>query len=562
MLPVLLLTAICLPVGRATADEFRNAAVATDHPAASAAGLEILQQGGNVVDAAVASSFALSVVRPASCGVGGGGFMLIWNAESQQAVALDYRETAPAAATPEMFAEGEQPESASVRGGLAVAVPGTVAGLCLAAEQYGSLPLSELLAPAIRLAVDGVEVDEHDRDVQRYVMQSIRRHAGYQELYAPLIQLYLNDGTPWQDGDRFHSPQLPLLRRIANGGAEAFSRGPVAEAIIRTIEQHGGRMTLSDLQSFAPRVRPPVRGTFRGAQLLSMPPPSSGGIALIQALQTLEEWEQRSATTLNELGHNGWDYTHVVCEAMKHAFADRSRYLGDADFVEVPQQRLLSREDARHTASLIDLKTVQDAATYGRFFNGDDSGTSHLSVIDRQGNAVACTETINLAFGSYVVVPEFGIVLNNEMDDFSARPGEPNAFGLIQSRANAIAPGKKPLSSMTPTIAIRDGRAVLASGASGGPRIISATLQVVLNELVFDMHPQQAVSAARFHHQWYPNALQLESGFAAGVRAILQKKGHTLRTIQAAGVNQTVSFDGQVLRAASDPRKHGRPAGF
>lgn len=561
-LTVLLIAACVVPTGQLCAEEFTQAAVATDHPAASQAGLQVLQQGGNVVDAAVAASFALSVVRPASCGVGGGGFMMIWDAEAGTAVALDYRETAPQAATRIMFADQDRPESASVRGGRAVAVPGTVAGLCFAAEQYGSLPLADLLAPAIRLAEEGVEIDEHDQATQAYVLNLIRRHRGYRRTYEPLIRLYLNNGVAWEPADRFHSPQLPLLRIIASQGAAAFSTGAVAEAIVSTVQNHGGILTAADLRSFAPRVRTPVQGTFRDTTLLSMPPPSSGGIALIQILQTLEQWEQQSQSTLTDAGHNSPAYIHVVSEAMKHAFADRSRYLGDADFVDVPQQLLLSPDHTKQTASAIDLDSVRDTREYGHYFNGDDSGTSHLSIIDRHGNAVACTETINLAFGSFVVVPEYGIILNNEMDDFSARPGEPNAFGLMQSELNSIEPGKRPLSSMTPTIAVRDGRAVLASGASGGPRIISSTLQVVLNELVFGMHPVPAVAAPRFHHQWFPNVLNMEDGFSDPVQRALKERGHRLRSISAAGVNQTVSFDGTVLRAASDPRKHGRPAGY
>jgi gamma-glutamyltranspeptidase/glutathione hydrolase len=311
-----------------------------------------------------------------------------------------------------------------------------------------------------------------------------------------------------------------------------------------------------------PKVREPVQGGFRGHLIFSMPPPSSGGIALIQTLQTLEHWERSADTVLQDLGHNSADYIHVVAEAMKHAFADRSRFLADADFVAVPVRQLLSPEYAARTAAKIDLTRVANQNAYGRFFNGDDSGTSHISIIDAKGNAVACTETINLEYGSFVVVPEYGIVLNNEMDDFSARPGEPNAFGLLQSEANAIEPGKKPLSSMSPTIAVRDGRAIFASGASGGPRIISATLQVTLNHLMFAMMPDRAVAAQRFHHQWYPNVLRLESGIRKEIELALRQKGHRVETISTSGVNQSVSARAGNLRGASDPRKHGRPAGF
>lgn len=541
---------------------YAHGVVAADHPAASAAGLQILQQGGNVVDAAIAASFALSVVRPASCGLGGGGFMVIWNAKTQQATALDYRETAPKAATRELFTKHHGPEPDSVRGGLAIGVPGTVAGLCYAARHHGSLPLATLLAPAIRLASDGVEVDEHERAMQRHALATINRHKGYGERFSTLLHLYLNDGVAWKSGDRFYSPQLRLLRLIAESGPDAFYRGPVADAIVQTAAADGGILTSEDLAEFSTRRRQPVRGRFRDVEILSMPPPSSGGIALIQTLQTLEQWETAHDLRLQDLKHNSADYVHVVAEAMKHAFADRAQYLGDTDFVDVPVTDLLSAEHARKAALTINRREVLPADDYGRFFNGDDSGTSHISVIDTKGNAVSCTETINLAYGSFAVVPKFGLVLNNEMDDFAAQPGKPNAFGLLQSEANAIEPGKKPLSSMSPTIVVRDGRAEFVSGASGGPRIISATLQVILNHLLFGMSPGQSVEAARFHHQWHPNTLRLESAFGASVRAALKDRGHRLQPLPLPGANQAASATAGGLRGGSDPRKHGRPAGY
>ena len=541
-----------------------HAVVATDHAAASKAGLSVLKMGGNVVDAAIASSFALSVVRPASCGIGGGGFMVIWNAETQQATALDYRETAPAAATRDMFLTrtdtGTEPDS--VRAGRAVGVPGTVAGLCFAADHYGTLPLKTLLAPAIRLANDGVAIDAHDRRVQKMILKTVGEYREYKDKFGPLVRLYLNRGVPWQPDDRFHSPQLKLLRLIASQGQNAFYRGKVANAVIRQVRQHDGILAPEDLSSFAPTIREPIRGRFRRSTVYSMPPPSSGGIAVIQTLQTLGQWEDQSGLSLNGLGHNSAGYIHIVAEALKHAFADRSRFLGDTDFVTVPVKQLISQGYASHTAAKIDRFQVHDMNVYGRFFNNDDSGTSHISIIDAQGNAVACTETINLRYGSFVVVPEYGIVLNNEMDDFSARPGEPNSFGLLQSEANAIQPGKKPLSSMAPAIVVRDDRAVFVSGASGGPRIISATLQVMLNHLVFGMKPEPAVTAPRFHHQWFPDALMLESGFQNPVWASLKQKGHRLKRISTVGFNQSVSRFAGKLHGASDPRKYGRSAGL
>lgn len=543
---------------------FRRSVVAADHPAASQAGAEILRRGGNVVDAAVATSFALSVVRPASCGIGGGGFMMIWNAETGKATALDYRERAPLAATRDLYLKSDsdvQAESGSVRGPLAVGIPGTVAGLCHAAEHYGSLPLSTLLEPAIRLCRDGVLIDEHDIEVQRAALNTIGRHSGYETRFALLYQLYLNNGVPWKKGDRFFSPQLPALQLIAEHGADGFYRGKTAASILQLMQSRGGIITAADLERRIPVERDALSGLFQGDRILAMPPPSSGGIALLQTLHILESREQLTGRKLKTLKHNSPEYVHVVTEAMKHAFADRAEFLGDSDFVDVPVDRLLSREYAQAAAAKIDPAKTLAAEQYGRFFAKEDSGTSHFSVIDAAGNAVACTETINLTFGSFVVVPEYGILLNNQMDDFAARPGEPNAFGLMQSEANAVQPGKKPLSSMTPTIVVRNGRAVFACGASGGPRIITASLQTLLNRELFGMPPRQAVAAPRFHHQWFPNELLLEKPLAATVSSPLEQLGHQVKTVSSLAAAQAVGQSSEGLQAGSDPRKHGEPSG-
>lgn len=544
---------------------WQHGVVAADHQAASRAGLEILERGGNVVDAAVATSFALSVVRPASCGIGGGGFMLIWDATRRKAVALDYRERAPATASRDMFREAvvtESSESPAVRGGQAVAVPGTVAGLCYAAEHYGTLPLKDLLAPAIRLARHGVQVDAHDNGVQRTTLGKLTKYEGYLQKYSLLRQRYLNNGQTWGEEAVFRSPQLATLELIARDGAAAFYEGVVAAAIVNAVKDAGGEITREDLESTKPVVRSALTGQFHDFDVWSMPPASSGGTALLQTLQTLEHWEQQQKRSLEELQHNSSAYIHVVVEAMKHAFADRAEFMGDADFVDLPLKRLLSSDYAAQMARKIDDKKTLPSNSYGRFFLNDDGGTSHFSIIDAAGNAVACTETINLTFGSFVVVPEYGIVLNNQIDDFAARPGEPNAFGLLQSEANAIAPGKKPLSSMTPTIVIRDGRAVFASGASGGPRIISATIQATLNHVVFGMTPAKAVSAPRFHHQWFPNELLLEPALFDRHAESLRKLGHSPRVSSSIAANQSVSADTRGLMGGSDPRKHGVAAGY
>lgn len=542
-----------------------NGVVAADHVAASQVGAQILQKGGNVVDAAVATSFALAVVRPASCGLGGGGFMVIWDAERRQSVALDYRERAPAGAVAERFgtaADVGHAEPVSVRGGLACGIPGTVAGLCHAAAEYGALPLSELVAPAIALCEQGVLVDAHDLEVQSSTLKKLRALPGYETTYAELLRCYLNGGRPWQPGDRFHSPLGPVLRQIAQFGAAGFYEGPVATAIAHASHRNGGVLSVDDLRGYRPSVRQPLTASFRGKTLLTMPPPSSGGVALLQALQTLEHWEQSAGKSLQSLGHNSGDYVHVVTEALKHAFADRAEFLGDADYVEVPIARLLAPSVATRAAARIRWDGVQSAEDYGRFYLRDDGGTSHFSVMDRHGNAVACTETINLTFGSFVVVPEYGVLLNNQMDDFAANPGQPNAFGLMQSAANAIAPGKRPLSSMTPVVVLDGDRAVASAGASGGPRIITATLQNLLNQLVFDMTPQQAVSVPRFHHQWFPNELLLEGPLHKSLEAGLKERGHVLLSASALAATQGTAVSGAVVQGGSDPRKYGIPAGF
>ena len=544
---------------------YQHGVVAADHPAASEAGAKILREGGNVVDAAVATSFALSVVRPASCGIGGGGFMVIWDAKKQKSVALDYRERAPAAASAKDYgdaADAQHDEPVSVRGGMAVGVPGTVAGLCYAAEKYGTLPIARLVQPAIDLCRSGVEIDAHDIEVQASTLQKIRTHKGYDARFAPLVKGYLNGGVKWKIGDRFHSPQLDVLERIAIYGADGFYARHVAAEICNTVVNESGKMQLSDLQNYVPTERDVLEARFHGQRLITMPPPSSGGIALLQTLQSLEAWEKVQQVSLQSLGHNSADYIHVVTESLKHAFADRAEFLGDTDFVEVPITKLLSPEYATQIAAHIDQQKTRPMQDYGRFFANDDAGTSHFSVIDAEGNAVACTETINLTFGSFVVVPRFGILLNNQMDDFAANPGKANAFGLIQGEANAIAPGKRPLSSMTPTIIIEDGKATYACGASGGPRIITATLQSLLNHTVFGMTVQQSVTAPRFHHQWSPDEVLLEPELFNSVSAALQAKGHITQRASSLAATQGAALQTKELTGGSDPRKHGQPAGY
>jgi gamma-glutamyltranspeptidase/glutathione hydrolase len=546
---------------------YPHAVVAADHPLASQAGVEMLRQGGNVVDAAVATAFALAVVRPASCGIGGGGFMLIWDATKQQATAIDYREEAPAAATRDMYLAPADSKTASADesryGPRAIAVPCHVAGLCFALRQHGSLSLKTILGPALRLCRKGFEIDPHDCEVQAEILEEFHKRPEFAERFATLHRLYLNGGKPWKPGEMFRSPLGEALEKIADGGADGFHRGPVARAIVEEVQRGGGMITLEDLASVRPIVRQPLAAEYRGLQLLTMPPPSSGGVALLETLRILEECERRWPDRgLARLPADSPERLHLLAEAFKHAFADRAAYLGDADFSDVPVERLIGEKHARELASRMDLAKTLPSERYGRFALGDDRGTSHFSIIDAAGNAVACTETINWGFGSLVVEPKFGIVLNNEMDDFTAHPGRPNAFGLMQSEANTIAPRKRPLSSMTPTILIRDGKAAFALGASGGPRIITATTQVLMGLARDRLPPGPAVRARRVHHQWLPDRLDLERGISPEGEKTLEAFGHKVRWVDESAVVQAVSRRTEGLRGASDPRKHGREAGY
>ncbi len=551
---------------RRSAAIFARGCVTADHPLASEAGAEMLRRGGNVVDAAVATAFALSVVRPEGCGLGGGGFMLIWDAEKQRAVAIDYRERAPRQARRDMFVKGKgdaEDGRASRTGGLAVAVPGEVAGLCFALKEYGSLDRQTVLGPAIRLACEGFVVDETFRSAQAEVLADFDSHADYASRFAPLFERYLNRGKPFDVGDRFRSPLAGVLERIAAEGASGFSAGPVAEAIIAEVRKQNGIMAREDLAAMTPVVRQPLRATFEGYNVIAMPPPSSGGVALIETLNILTAYErQHPDVSLANLGHNGPRAVHLIAEAMKHAFADRAAFLGDADFADVPVAHLISTRHAEQLAAKIDPDRTLPTGAYGRFAPVEDGGTSHFCVIDREGNAVACTGTINTLFGSYVVEPTYGIVLNNEMDDFAAVPGQPNAFGLIQSEANAVAAGKKPLSSMSPTILVKDGKAAIVAGGSGGPRIISGTLQVLLNIVRFGQDVETAVRSPRFHHQWLPATLFVEPALSRALKEPLEQRGHVVKVRGKLAATQAVVRTKDGVTGASDPRKGGRPAGF
>lgn len=496
--------------------------VASDEEWGSRAGVEILQRGGNAVDAAVALAFALAVVEPAAGNIGGGGFMLVRLADGR-AKFLDYRETAPAKAARDMYIgpDGKLDGKASVLGYKAVAVPGTVAGLELALKTYGTMKLREVMAPAIRLAQDGFKVSEK-------LERQLQKERADLERFPMSRRVFLSDGRMLQAGDTLRQPELAAtLQRIAKKGAREFYRGKTARLLAQEMRHEGGLISREDLAGYQPKIRDVLHATYQSEghtwEVLAAPPPSSGGVAMIEALNILKDVPLK-----------GWDNVesvHMVAETMRRVFADRAAYLADPDFAPVPVAGLMDPCYAKELAGDIDRRRAASSTTVraGRPHTcgstptslpgnkvagfGEGSNTTHFSVVDRAGNAVASTYTLNNSYGSHVTCAA-GFLLNDEMDDFTTQPGVPNAlFELIQSEANAIAPGHRPLSSMTPTIVLRDGQLSFVTGSPGGPAIISATLLSVINWMRLGMNAQAAVNAPRFHHQWLPDVLVLEESF-------------------------------------------------
>jgi gamma-glutamyltranspeptidase/glutathione hydrolase len=541
--------------------EGRSGMVASDSAAASRAGCDILQAGGNAVDAAAAVSFALGVTRPYSTGLGGGGFMIVRLADGQ-VIVLDYRETAPAKATPDMFAAARRHDGPSPHpsryGYLAACVPGVLAGQCRALSCSGTLPLSRVLEPAIHLAETGFELDEHFVDSATAKLDVYKKNPALRDSCGYVFNKYLGGSRLPRAGDRLVQPELArLLRSIAKDGPAFFYHGPVAEAIERAMCRRGGIMTAGDLAAYEVKQREPLRTAYRDYTIISLPPPSSGGIAIAETLNVLEHFDL-GAVARRDAGLAA----HYQIEALKHAFADRARWLGDPDFVPVPISHLTSGSYAAGLAKRIDEFHTAAMATYGCAQLPEDGGTSHFCVVDRWGNVVVATETINLVFGSLAAVEEWGLILNNEMDDFSAEPGKANAFGLMQSKRNAVAPGKRPLSSMSPTIVLKGGEPVLLLGASGGPRIISSVLSVLLGVTDYGLTLEQAMLQPRPHHQWRPNEVVFDSTPPRHVVEGLIKRGHRIAAERKKGIVQAILKTESGWLGASDPRKGGRPAGY
>ncbi len=526
--------------------------VAADSLTASRTGAAMLARGGDAVDAAVATALVLGVVQPFASGIGGGGFAIIHRVKGEP-YALDFREVAPGLATRDMYLDpqGEVIPGASQAGPKAAAVPGEAAGLYTLHKRHGKLPWRDVVAPAIKLANEGFPCNQILHEKISYLREELLQRPALRKMFLT------KDGAPIPVGGTIKRPLLAqTLRSLAAKGAQALYGGEVGKALTDAMKRDGGLIRLKDLESYKARRRPLVDERVMGARVLSMPPPSSGGAVLVQILRVLE------GLPLRKLGWNSAAYVHRITEAMKHAFADRANVMGDPGFVHVPIKELLSPE-TRHRvrAAFNPKKTLPNKAYGGRYKSPSDGGTSHLSVVDKAGNAVALTTTINTGFGSLYVAGTTGIIMNNEMDDFVAAPGVPNAFGLVGREANAIAPGKVPLSSMSPTIVLKRGRVLLVVGGSGGPTIITGTLQAILNVLLFEKDARAAVRGARFHHQWQPDTLYMEGGFKDEAMSGLKARGHDVQQRGRFNAVQMIRVVGSRLEGASDPSKYGRAAG-
>ncbi len=526
---------------------------------ATAVGVEILKKGGNAVDAAVAVSLALAVTHPQAGNLGGGGFLVIYLREGGIETTVDYREKAPLAGGRDMYldAEGEVIEDASLYGYLAAGVPGQVAGLWLAHRKYGSLPWRELVEPAIRLARDGIEVDY-------WLAGALARGAETMADYPSTARIFLKDGEPHGYGELLKQADLAwTLEQVAARGHDGFYKGEVARKIAADMAANGGLITEEDLARYEAVERPPVTGEFHGYRIVGMGPPSSGGMLLLQMLGLLEGYEPAG------LGLNSSRYVQLLTEAEKLAFADRAEYMGDIDFYPVPAEMLVSPDYIEERRREINLyhATPSERISAGEAPAEESEETTHFSVVDGQGNAVACTTTLNGGFGSYAVAEGTGVLLNNEMDDFSIKPGFPNMYGLIGSEANAIAPGKRMLSSMTPTIVLEDGEVRLVVGSPGGSTIPTTVLQVTLNVLEHGLPLQAAVAAPRFHHQWMPDRTYVEArGWPEDVLEALGRMGHTVyvrqtlsgRKLMIGDVHAIyIEAESGLMLGVSDPRGGG-----
>ncbi len=529
-----------------------NGMVASQEAVATEVGVDILKKGGNAVDAAIATGFALAVTLPRAGNLGGGGFMMIHMAGTGETEALDYREKAPTAAFQEMFLgeDGEPDKQKSRFSGLAVGVPGTVAGFAEAFEKHGSgkLTWADLVAPAIQLAENGITVTPGLSAALTASAKRLTKDPASAKIF------YKAGNIAYQPGETLKQKDLAkTLRLIADKGAAGFYTGEVARQIAVKVQAAGGGMTAQDLLAYEPVWRAPVTGSYRGYQIASMPPPSSGGVHIVEILNMLETYP------IAEFGPNSADTIHVMAEAMRRAYADRSKYLGDPDFVQVPVKGLTSPAYAADLVKTIKMKgaTPSEEVKPGVPLPYESNETTHFSVVDKDGNAVANTYTLNFSYGVGLTADGTGVLLNNELDDFSAKPGVPNAYGLIGGSANAVEGEKRPLSSMSPTLVFKDGKFYLATGSPGGSRIITTTLQIIMNVIDHQMNIAEATAAPRIHNQWLPDEIRVEEGLSPDTIRLLEERGHKIEVKNAMGSTQSIMAVEGVLAGASDPRRSG-----
>ena len=528
----------------------KHGMVATENKYATQAGLQVLREGGNAVDAAVTIGFTLAVTFPRAGNLGGGGFMLAYLADADEVIAIDYREKAPFKASRDMFLDesGNVDKDKSRNSILSAGVPGTVAGLTMALEKYGTISLERALQPAIELAEKGFPVDQE-------LSYSLKQAKNRMEKSPSSIEIfYKKNGEPYEPGDLIVQKDLAWsLTQISKNGPDAFYEGEIAKKIDSFMKKDGGLISKVDLAKYSAVMRKPVSGQYQGYEIYSMPPPSSGGVHLIQMLNVLEYFP------LSSFGHNTAKSINILAETMKHAYADRSKYLGDPDFSPLPISELTSKEYAKSIAEEINIGKVTPSSKIqpGKLSASEGSNTTHFSVVDAGGNAVSNTYTLNFSYGSKITVPGTGILLNNEMDDFSAKPGVPNAYGLVGGKLNSIEPEKRMLSSMSPTIVLKDGKPFLVTGSPGGSRIITTVLQIVLNVVNFDMNIAEATNAPRVHHQWLPDVLYVEQGLSGDTIKILEDYGYEVQVGRTIGVAESIIKKGEYLYGASDPRRPG-----
>ena len=525
----------------------KNGMVATQEALASDIGLKILKDGGNAVDAAVAVGFALAVTLPRAGNIGGGGFMMVYDAKQGKTVALDYREKAPSSASRDMYldSDGNAVSDLSRYHGLAVGVPGTVAGLLKALEDHGTMSRGQVMAPAIALAENGIEVTAGLSESLEALSDRLQKWQSTKKIF------FKPDGSAYQPGELLRQPELAKsLKLIAAKGADGFYKGETARKLVKAVNEAGGNMSLQDLANYRAIARVPVKGDYRGYEIVSMPPPSSGGIHIVQILNILEGYP------LKDYGQNSAQTIHLMSEAMQLAYADRAEYLGDTDFIDVPASGLTSQAYADKLRSLINPNKATPAATIkaNNPLPYESDQTTHFSIVDKDGNAVANTYTLNFSYGTGLVAEGTGILLNNEMDDFSAKPGVPNGYGLIGGDANAVEANKRPLSSMSPTLVFKDSKPYIVTGSPGGSRIITTVTQVISNVIDHDMNIAEATHAPRIHDQWLPDEIRIEKALNVDTIKKLESMGHKVSPQSAMGSTQSIMITPNGVYGSSDPR--------